>query len=128
VGRASSAKRARREQAEQSGGRVPNLWQKPSPVAGDDPREVIAGLEHQIAQLEAQRHAIHADDRRVASAAAQHHDRSRDQARHVGDDLARDPDDELLARAHMAHLRERRGAEEVHRQVSTRMREFRPKV
>jgi hypothetical protein len=126
VGRASSAKRARRQGSATSG--APNPWDRPTPADGTKPQAVIDGLARQMAQLEARRHAIHADDRRIAAAAAQHHDRSRDQAKLLGDDLAHDPDDDLLGRAQAGHLAERRGAEEVHRQVAGRVREFRPKI
>lgn len=122
MGRASNAKKQRRQAS------AGNPWDRPTPVDGGKPHEVVAGLQRQMAALEAQRHAIHADDQRLASAAERHHDRSRDHARLLGDDLAHDPEDELLARAQASHLAERRGAEEVHRQVSTRMRDFRPKI
>lgn len=125
MGRASSRKKARRTGQQDA---QANPWQRPMPAGGGKPRAVIAGLERQMAALEAQRHRIHAHDRHIASAAAQHHDRSRDQARHLADELAHDPTDDLLARARAQHLAERRGAEEVHRDVSGRVRDFRPKI
>lgn len=126
MGRASSRKRARRTEQE-TGGKA-NLWDRPMPADGGKPHKVIAGLERQMMELERQRHQIHADNHRIVAAAQQHHDRSRDHAKLLGDDLAHDPEDELLARAQASHIAERRGAEEVHRDVSGRIRDFRPKV
>lgn len=126
LGFKSRTKRERREA--KAAGADKNPWDKPLPTGTGKPTAVIARLQETIAKLEAQRHGIHADDARIRDAAAEHHDKS---ARHIdllGKDLAAEPDDDIMAQAHAQHLAERRGAEEVHRDVSGRMGTFRPKL
>lgn len=122
MGRQSNDKKRRREDRQRA-----NPWATPNPVPSGDPQEVVAKLQEQMAHLEATRHAIHANDKTVMRTAQAHHDRHRDAARQLGDELAHDPDD-TLADAQGHHLMERRGAEEVHREMRQRVGAFRPKI
>ncbi len=124
MGRASSRKKQRREDQPEDA----NLWQTPMPVDGGSPHEVIAHLADLTARLEHQRHRIHAADRAIADTAQRHHDNANKQIAAIHPDLAADPEDMHLARAHAYHLMQRRGAEEVHDEVSRRVGRFKPKL
>lgn len=122
MGRASGRKKQRREDE------TPDPWQTKAPVDPGDDRAVRRHLQGLLARLEHQRHSIHSADVALRDTAREHHDRHNAAVRQIQPDLAHDPDDDLLARAHASHIMERRGAAEVHQELANRVKAFAPKL
>lgn len=121
MGRASNRKKQRREEES-------NPWQTKPPVDPGDERAVRRHLQGLLARLEYQRHNVHSADVALRDTAKEHHDRTNRAIAAIQPDLARDPDDDILGRAHAGHLTERRRTEEVHQDLASRVESFAPKL